>query len=110
MSNIIKKNNEPNVWFVTQGSTFREDRGMRFLWAPERGKDGNGRFYWSNILKVKKGDIIFNYSEGVLKGVSIAETDGYKAKNNDMQSPWGPNGYKVDINLILLNPGIKSQS
>ena len=86
-----------SVWFVTQGSTFREEKGMKFLWAPEKGKDGNRRFYWDNILKVKKGDIIFNYSDGELKGVSLATNDGYKAENMDTQSQWGLNGFRVDI-------------
>ena len=99
----------PSVWFVTQGATFREESGMKFLWAPEKGKDGNGRFYWENVLKVKKGDIIFNYSEGELKGISLASNDGYKAVNKDTQSPWGADGYRVDIDLILLDPSLKSE-
>lgn len=100
---------EPLVWFVTQGATFREDRGMKFLWAPEKGKDGKSRFYWENVLKVKKGDIIFNYSEGELKGVSLATNRGYRASNNDMQSPWGPDGFRVDIELYILEPSLKSE-
>lgn len=103
------KKKEPSIWFVTQGATFREDRGMKFLWAPEKGKDGNGRFYWENVLKVKKGDIIFNYSEGELKGISLASNDGYKAVNKDAQSPWGPDGFRVDIDLTILNPSLKSE-
>ncbi|MBK7095621.1 MAG: hypothetical protein IPH57_11425 [Saprospiraceae bacterium] len=103
---IIK---DPSIWFVTQGATFTEERGMKFLWAPEKGKDGNSRFYWENVLKVKKGDIVFNYSEGELKGVSLASNDGYKAENKDAQSPWGPNGFRVDIDLTILNPALKSE-
>lgn len=107
---VIKKkqgsrNTEPNVWFVTQGSTFQENKGMKFLWAPKFGKGSKGRFYWDNVLKVKKGDIIFNYSEG-LKGVSIAKTDGYPAKNEDELSQWQDEGYRVDIDVILLDPFI----
>ncbi|MFN5246151.1 MAG: McrB family protein, partial [Ignavibacteria bacterium] len=86
-----------------------KESGMKFLWAPEKGKDGSGRFFWENILKVKKGDIIFNYSEGELKGISLASNDGYKAVNKDAQSPWSPNGYRVDIDLILLDPSINSE-
>lgn len=97
--------NEPNIWFVTQGDTFTKDKGMMFLWAPEKGKDGRGRFFWKNLLKVKKGDFIFNYSGGI-KGVSIALSDGYKAENVDSISQWNKNGYKVDIDFIELNPPI----
>lgn len=108
MSNLVNENIGPKIWFVTQGATFRKDTGMKFLWAPEKGKDNKGRFFWENVFKVKKGDIIFNYSEGELKGVSIAKNNGYKAVNGDMESPWGPNGFRVDIDLVMLNPGIRS--
>ena len=97
--------NEPNIWFVTQGHTFTKDKGMMCLWAPEKGKDGRGRFFWKNLLKVKKGDFIFNYSGGI-KGVSIALSDGYNAENVDSISQWNKNGYKVDIDFIELNPPI----
>lgn len=99
----------PSVWFVAQGATFSEQKGMKFLWAPEKGKDDKGRFYWDNVLKVKKGDIIFNYSEGELKGISLASNDGYKAVNEDRQSAWATNGYRVDIDLVLLEPSLKSE-
>lgn len=107
--NIVEKtnsyNNEPKIWFVTQGATFTKDRGMKFLWAPAKGKDNNPRFYWDNLLKVKKGDIIFNYSEGI-KGISVARKDGYSANNKDSNSPWGLEGYRVDIDLVELVPPI----
>lgn len=96
---------QPKVWFVTQGSTYSPQRGMQFLWAPAIGKDGRPRFYWDNLLKVKKGDIIFNYSEG-LKGVSVASSDGYNSDNEDKTSQWGPEGFKVDIELTPLDPFI----
>jgi len=107
-SKNIENNDSRQVWFVTQGSTFTPDRGMKFLFAPSKGNDGNDRFYWNNLLKVKKGDIIFNYSEGV-RGVSIASDDGYKAENDEPNSQWAKQGYRVDINLILLSPVIPRQ-
>ena len=96
---------EHKVWFVTQGNTYTPERGMKFLWAPAKGKDDKPRLYWDNVLKVKKGDIIFNYSEG-LKGVSIASTDGYASDNDDETSPWGPEGNKVEIDLTQIAPFI----
>ena len=50
--NTKMENNERKVWFVTQGNTFRTDRGMKFLWAPKIGQDNRGRFYWDNVIKV----------------------------------------------------------
>lgn len=105
MAKEISKINssEPSVWFVTQGSTYTKEQGKKFLWAPSKGKDNRSRFYWDNLLKVRMGDLIFNYSEG-LKGISIALTDGYLAKNPDQNSQWGEDGYRIDIDLIELSP------
>ncbi len=101
----IQEGLEPKVWFVTQGSTFTSEIGKKFLFAPSKGSGDKTRFYWDNVLRVKKGDIIFNYSEG-LKGVSIAICDGYKATNNDPSNTWNKEGYRVDIELVPLNPFI----
>jgi hypothetical protein len=97
---------EKQVWFVCQGATFNEKKGMKFLWAPKRGKNGNTFYHWDNMQKVKKGDIIFNYSEGNLKGISLASSDVYTADNPDQVSGWQKDGYRVDIQLTLLSPFI----
>lgn len=102
------ENPERKVWFVTQGSTLTPDKGMKFLFAPLKGNDDRSRFYWDNLLKVKTGDIIFNYSEG-LKGVSIATSNGYAANNDDPNSQWGQKGYRVDLNFIPLSPIISRE-
>lgn len=98
----------PAVWFVTQGATFSKGPGKKFLWAPQKGKNERKWFYWTNVRKVKKGDIIFHYSEGLLQGVSIATSNAYEATNDDSKSPWERDGYKVDIDITLLNPPLKS--
>jgi energy-coupling factor transporter ATP-binding protein EcfA2 len=103
---LIDNNAECKIWFVTQGATFTEDQGMKYLWAPAVGKDNRSRFYWKNLLKVKKGDFIFNYSEGI-KGISIALNNGYSAKN-EINSQWVNDGYRVDIDFIKLEPKISS--
>jgi len=99
---------QPKFWFVAQGKSYSNKRGMIFLWAPTKDKGGKQHFYWENVLKVKKGDIIFNYSGG-LKGISIALSDGYNAKNSYPKSDWDIDGYKVDVDLITLNPFISGE-
>ena len=98
-----QKKPQPKFWFVAQGKSYSEDRGMMFLWAPAKGANDRTHFYWDNVLKVKKGDIIFNYSDG-LRGISIATSDGYKANNSYPKSTWDLEGYKVDLVTTPLNP------
>ena len=93
---VEKSNGIPKVWFVCQGSSFASDTGKKFIWAPKTDKNGNPKFYWENMKKVRKGDFIFNYSKGV-RGISIAKTDCYDAENPWEATPWEKKGYKVDI-------------
>lgn len=97
------------VWFVTQGSTFTTERGMKFLFAPKVGDNGRTHFYWDNVFKVRKGDIIFNYSNG-LKGVSLAKNDGYETVFDDPSNNWNKEGYRVDLELIVLDPPIERET
>jgi hypothetical protein len=96
------------VWFVCQGESYSEEKGKKHLWAPSENKAGSPRIFWENVLKVKKGDIIFNYSDGI-KGVSIALTDGYPSVNPYNDSNWSNNGYKVDIDLTEFTSTISAK-
>jgi hypothetical protein len=96
------------VWFVCQGASYSDERGKKYLWAPSKDKTGSPRLYWENVSKVKTGDIIFNYSDGI-RGVSVATTDGYTSKNPFPEPNWNEDGYKVDIRLIELSKVITSQ-
>ncbi len=98
---INPQRRERNVWFVCQGLTYKEEKGKKYLWAPQKDRAGNKKYFWDNMLKVKKGDIIFNYSDG-LKAVSLAKSDGYINDNSDAISEWGKEGYRVDIAINEL--------
>ena len=93
---------ERKFWWVCQGDTYNEKQGKQYLWAPLKDKRGVGKEYWSNMSKVAKGDIILNYSEG-LRGISIANSDGYPCDNPIVDSTWEKEGNRVDIELIEFN-------
>ena len=93
---VEKSNGKPKIWFVCQGSSFASETGKKFIWAPKTDKNGNPKFFWENMKKVRQGDFIFNYSKGI-RGISIAKTDYYEAENPWEATPWEKKGYKVDI-------------
>jgi len=104
---VLTKNIDvSNIWFVCQGSTFTNEIGKKFLWAPKLDKAGNPKFFWDNMKRVKKGDIIFNYSKGI-KGVSMAINDSYESNNVENQSSWGKEGFRVDIDFFEFDKDIK---
>ena len=95
-----------NIWFVCQGSSFTDDQGKKYLFAPKIDKKGNPKYYWSNVSKIQKDDIIINYSHGI-KGISIAKSDSYPGKNPHPQEHWQDEGWKVDLDYYPLLPIIE---
>ena len=85
----------PNFWWVCQGKSYTADVGRLFLWAPHKGRNGRKQVFWSAVKEVVRGDIIFNYANRALRGVSIAKKNGYPFKNED--PTWEAEGTRVDI-------------
>ncbi len=96
----------PNIWFVTQGTTFKPNEGMKFLWAPKFGKDDLPRFYWENVKDVNRGDFIFHYANKAIQGISIATSNGHESPDPNDNSRWVKNGYRADVRLISFDPPI----
>ena len=60
-------------------------------------KSGATPYFWRNMEKVKKNDIIFNYANGFVQAVSIARTNGYDYfEENDKE--WAKNSTRIDMN------------
>ncbi|MDP8269735.1 MAG: hypothetical protein P9L97_13535 [Candidatus Tenebribacter davisii] len=97
LSNYQAHENVLKYWFVCQGKTFTPERGQQYLWAPKKSKDGRSLYHWENMKKVKKGDIIINYANGFIQGISNASTDYYDSINPKDDNDWSNEGYKVDI-------------
>jgi hypothetical protein len=94
------------VWFVCQGSSFTKEQGMKYLFAPKKGKGGICFYYWKFVSEVKEGDVIVNYAHGI-KGISIAKKDAYSGKNPHPQEYWQNDGWKVDLDYYPLEPSIQ---
>ncbi|HEX9929499.1 MAG TPA: AAA family ATPase [Pyrinomonadaceae bacterium] len=100
---IEDSSTDRQVWFVCQGSSFKEGRGKRYLFAPSKSKDGRTHTHWENVKKVKTGDIIFNYDNGI-QGVSIAKEDSHQSANPYPSDEWRNEGYLVNIEFHPLDP------
>tara|TARA_B100001093_G_scaffold519300_1_gene607659 strand:- start:319 stop:3339 length:3021 start_codon:yes stop_codon:yes gene_type:complete len=94
------------IWFVCQGSSFTNDQGKKYLFAPKKDKKGSPKYYWSNVSKIKKGDVIVNYSHGI-QAISIAKNDAYSGNNPHPKELWQNDGWKVDLDFHSLEPNIQ---
>lgn len=93
-----------NFWFVNQGRSFKEELVGNFIYAPKYNAKGSSCDHWSNVEKVKKGDIIFCNKKGVIKAIGIAKSNGYESViPASLKGQWNQIGYKVDIEYHELS-------
>lgn len=62
-----------NYFIVFQNKTYNEERVGEYLWAPKLTATGREIFHWSNMVKVKTGDIIFSMYKRNLVSINIAK-------------------------------------
>ena len=93
---------------VFQNKTFYEEKAGGYLWAPKANKQGRSMFHWSNMRKVKKGDVVFSSCKSSLVSINIAVSDCYsfnKPIELDYGNLWERVGWRVDLNYHeLINP------
>lgn len=104
----------PTYWWVNQ-RTYKEERNLSLIWAPQRTARGATPFHWENLSKVKTGDIVFHYNSNTnsqsIVSVSVALGDGNEAsKPEKLKGPWESSGWKVDLSCHdLSHPISKSK-
>lgn len=115
LSNFLKSNTnkasrieKPNFWWVNQGQSYTEDKGMKYLWAPKSGQGKTIPYHWENIQTVNSGDVILNYAHGYLQAISIANDKNYDFYNTDEKN-WDKNGVRVDIQHYKIEPLAKTK-
>lgn len=106
--NILSVNSLPNFWWVNQGRSYSEDRGMKYIWAPKasvprEGVERQAPYHWVNMTKVNKGDVVFNYAHVYLQAVSIATSKGYDYVNPNTRN-WDKNGIRIDLQHYIIDP------
>ncbi|MNM59711.1 HNH endonuclease [Pseudomonas sp. Hg5Tf] len=101
-------------FWVNLGTTHKEAREGKFLWAPLSSRSQTGkeqtRRHWDNVGKVRAGDLIFCYHDNYLRAIATAERDAYQAERPPTRSfnEWSNQGHRVDIALTDLKRPLRS--
>lgn len=101
-------------FWVNLGTTHKEARDGKFLWAPLNSRSKTGktqtRPHWDNVGKVKAGDLIFCYHDNYLRAIATATRDAYEAERPPTRSfsEWKNQGHRVDITLVELRVPLPS--
>lgn len=86
-------------WLVYQGTSFERARRGGYLWAPKAGKKGQTQAYWSNMERVRPGDLVFSAFNGALRAVSAIALPAYTAQRPDPRDDqfWYGDGWRLDV-------------
>ncbi|RKQ32304.1 HNH endonuclease [Oceanobacillus halophilus] len=97
-----------NYYLVFQNKSYKEERNGGYLWAPQKNHAGQSVHHWSDVGKVRKGDIIFNSYKGKMNSIIIAKEDARKHDRPldlDELDLWEKQGWLVEAEYIdLPNP------
>ncbi len=86
-------------WLVYQGTSWGRSRKGGYLWAPKISKSGQAPVHWSNMERVRPGELIFSGVNNALRAVSQAALPAYAAPRPDPldDEHWGGEGWRLDV-------------
>lgn len=91
------------VWWVNQGTSYREQRDGGLLWAPMRNKAGRTEYHWETMNDVREGDVVLHYSNGFLRSVSEVSAASREQTKPHGSQDWGDEGRLVETKYQDLN-------
>jgi hypothetical protein len=94
-----------NYWVVNQGKTFTDEFEGGYLWAPITNKAGHQNTYYTNVTKVKKGDVIFSFVKGKLVAINTCEEEFVDCKNplTNHKEDWISDGWKIIVKFTKID-------
>lgn len=97
---VIFSSKPSRIFIVHQGLTYKSEYEGGYLWAPQ-----SGIFHHEKMTEIHKGDIIFNYSNGIY-AISEALCDTFRSKQPSelYGNGWDNEGYEVLARYELITP------
>ncbi|MCW1824934.1 MULTISPECIES: McrB family protein [Mycolicibacterium] len=92
-----------SVWWVNQGTSYKEQRAGGFLWAPMLNKVGRPERHWDSMDELREGDVVLHYSNGFLRAVSHVSTLSRPAQKPHGSQDWDDAGRSVKTEYQDLN-------
>jgi putative restriction endonuclease len=95
----------PNYWVVNQGKTFQDEFAGGFLWAPKTNKAGRKQVYYTNLTKIKRGDVVFSFVKGKIIARGTCEEEYKECKNplKNHKDDWIEDGWRIGVKWTKLD-------
>jgi MoxR-like ATPase len=95
------------VWWVNQGSHYREERDGGYLWAPLADRSGHPMRHWESLRRAKPGELVLNYANGRIRGVAVVEEEALEApRPEELADAWEDNGLTLKVRYSELSESI----
>jgi len=98
----IFQTSSPTIWWVNQGKSYDDEKASGHLAAPKKNKTGGApNYYWTNLTKVRPGDIILHYAGGI-RALSRATSESVDATFPVEYEKQGDQGWRVATEYFEL--------
>lgn len=98
---------DKSFWWVSHGTSFREELAAGYIWCPQVTATDIQRPTWLNVSKVRKGDVIFSYAQQSIKAIGVAQSNCYEANVPAGHRSWSGKGWQVEIDWVELENNFK---
>ena len=98
-------------WWVNQNQTYRHEVPGGYLWSPKRKSNGAVNPFYEFMREVAPGDVVFSFSDVVVKALGVATTHAYEAPKpvefGGVGAYWDQIGWRVDVAFRELTHAIR---
>lgn len=109
MKNLVDLIDDEQIFFVTQGATFKQEKAGKYIWAPIETTKGQKVHHWDRMTDVVLGDIIIHYENKKIYAISKAKTNAYLSNNPfPDDTNWGVEGRKIELTLAEFTDSIQT--
>jgi hypothetical protein len=101
-----------SIWWVNQGQSYSRDLKGGYLWAPKRNKDGHTFVHWTNLTRLRPGDVVIHYANGAIRATSTVTSPARDAPRpyREANSAWEKDGLQVDVAIVALDKPVQLTS
>jgi len=92
-----------NYWWVNQTETYKLERDLRLLWAPQVGNKNRTQSHWKSMTRVVEGDVVFHYSRQAIQAVSAVTVAAREAQRPYELTLWPALGWQVQLDFQELS-------
>jgi len=93
-------------WWVNHKQTHLDEYASGSIWSPKTKKNGDSNEGYLNLTRVKVGDRIISYAEGVIKSIGVVTHSHVEAPipqtHQKAAKHWGESGWQVSIEWMPL--------